>query len=47
MPPCWAIDHCSAVAADRVKMLSVLPFVTRLEFEDGKGITGILSSTAS
>jgi len=28
-------------------MLSVLPFVTRLEFEDGKGITGILSSTAS
>ena len=30
-----------------VKMLSVLPFVTRLEFEDGKGIAGILSSTAS
>ena len=45
--PRSAIDHCSAVAADRVKMLSVLPFVTRLEFEDGKGIAGILSSTAS
>jgi len=28
-------------------MLSVLPFVTRLEFEDSKGIAGILSSTAS
>ena len=27
--------------------LTVLSLVTRLEFEDGKGIAGILSSTAS
>ena len=33
--------------SDRVKMLSALPLVIRLEFEDGKGIAGILSSTAS
>ena len=41
------MDHCRAVVADHRKVFSVLPLVTRLEHEDGKGIAGILSSSAS